>query len=41
MQHCKGKIYGADGAAELLALKPTTLASKIKKYDINRHLHKM
>jgi PAS domain S-box-containing protein len=41
LQHCKGKIYGADGAAELLGLKPTTLASKIKKYDINRHLHKM
>jgi len=39
--HCNGKIYGADGAAELLGLKPTTLASKIKKYEINRHHHKI
>ncbi|KMT64306.1 sigma 54-interacting transcriptional regulator [Catenovulum maritimum] len=31
-----GKIYGENGAAELLGLKPTTLASKIKKYGINR-----
>ncbi|WP_077343104.1 sigma 54-interacting transcriptional regulator [Pseudocolwellia agarivorans] len=37
LQHCKGKIYGNDGAAELLGLKPTTLASKIKKYEISRH----
>lgn len=37
LQHCKGKVYGNDGAAELLGLKPTTLASKIKKYEINRH----
>ncbi len=39
--HCNGKIYGTDGAAELLGLKPTTLASKIKKYKINRHHHKI
>lgn len=37
LQHCKGKIYGKDGAAELLGLKPTTLSSKIKKYEISRH----
>ena len=37
LQECKGKIYGINGAAELLGLKPTTLASKIKKYEINRH----
>lgn len=37
LQHCKGKVYGNDGAAELLGLKPTTLASKIKKYEISRH----
>ena len=36
LKHCKGKIYGDNGAAELLGLKPTTLASKIKKYAINR-----
>ncbi len=31
------KIYGADGAAELLGLKPTTLLSRIKKMGIMRH----
>jgi PAS domain S-box-containing protein len=36
LQHCQGKIYGADGAAELLGLKPTTLSSKLKKYGIHR-----
>ncbi len=30
-----GKIYGKDGAAELLKMKPTTLQSKIKKLGIN------
>ncbi|MDP8245283.1 MAG: sigma 54-interacting transcriptional regulator [Candidatus Hinthialibacter antarcticus] len=30
----KWKIYGEDGAANLLGLKPTTLSSKIKKYQI-------
>ncbi|MBU2880659.1 sigma 54-interacting transcriptional regulator [Psychrosphaera sp. B3R10] len=34
-----GKIYGDNGAAELLGLKPTTLASKMKKYQIDRHLY--
>ena len=29
-----GKIYGKDGAAELLKMKPTTLQSKIKKLKI-------
>ncbi|MCA9458879.1 MAG: hypothetical protein KC587_19630, partial [Nitrospira sp.] len=28
------KIYGQDGAAELLGLKPTTLLSRIKKMGI-------
>jgi PAS domain S-box-containing protein len=36
LTHCKGKMYGADGAAELLGLKPTTLASKLKKHSIDR-----
>ncbi|MFT5719614.1 MAG: DNA-binding protein Fis, partial [Oleiphilaceae bacterium] len=27
-----------DGAADLLGLKPTTLASKLKKYGINRQI---
>jgi transcriptional regulator with GAF, ATPase, and Fis domain len=29
-----GKIYGADGAAQLLGMKPTTLASRIKALGI-------
>lgn len=31
-----GKIYGADGAAALLKVKPTTLISKIKRLGISR-----
>ena len=30
-----GKVAGQNGAAEMLALKPTTLSSRIKKYKIN------
>ena len=30
----KGKISGAGGAAELLGIKPTTLASRMKALDI-------
>jgi transcriptional regulator with GAF, ATPase, and Fis domain len=33
---CKGRIYGADGAAALLGLKPTTLATRMKKLNISR-----
>ena len=36
LKHCQGKIYGENGAAALLGLKPTTLASKLKKYNLNR-----
>jgi PAS domain S-box-containing protein len=36
LKHCQGKIYGANGAAQLLGFKPTTLASKLKKYGLNR-----
>jgi PAS domain S-box-containing protein len=36
LKHCKGVIYGINGAAELLGLKPTTLTSKLKKHDLNR-----
>lgn len=32
-----GKIYGAGGAAELLDIKPTTLASRIKSLRIERN----
>jgi len=34
LEKCKGKIYGIDGAAALLEMKPTTLQSKIKKFGI-------
>jgi PAS domain S-box-containing protein len=36
LKYCQGKIYGENGAAQLLGLKPTTLASKLKKYGVNR-----
>ncbi|MBI5480870.1 MAG: hypothetical protein HY906_18570 [Deltaproteobacteria bacterium] len=29
-----GKVYGPDGAAALLGLKPTTLQSKLQKYGV-------
>lgn len=31
LRQARGKIYGPDGAAELLGLKPTTLVSRIKE----------
>jgi len=31
-----GKIYGPDGAAALLAMKPTTLTSRIRRQNLNR-----
>ncbi|WP_373018008.1 sigma 54-interacting transcriptional regulator [Thiomicrorhabdus sp.] len=34
---CNGKVFGSNGAAELLNLKPTTLNSRIKRLGINRH----
>lgn len=34
LRRCNGKIYGADGAAALLGLKPTTLSTRIKKMNI-------
>lgn len=33
---CGGKVFGPGGAAELLGLRPTTLASRIKAYGIKR-----
>jgi transcriptional regulator with GAF, ATPase, and Fis domain len=36
LKYCQGKIYGDNGAAKVLGLKPTTLASKLKKYHLNR-----
>lgn len=37
LKQTNGKIFGKDGAAILLDLKPTTLNSKLKKHQINRH----
>jgi transcriptional regulator with PAS, ATPase and Fis domain len=34
LKKCNGKIWGAGGAAEVLNLPPTTLASKMKKLKI-------
>jgi len=36
LKQCNGRIWGAGGAAELLNLPPTTLASKIKKLGIKK-----
>jgi transcriptional regulator with GAF, ATPase, and Fis domain len=34
LERTGGKIYGSDGAAAVLGLKPTTLASRLRKLDI-------
>ena len=34
LEHADGKIYGAGGAAELLGLKPTTVASRIQRLGL-------
>ncbi len=34
LDRCHGKIYGTDGAAALLGIKPTTLASRLKKLGV-------
>jgi transcriptional regulator with GAF, ATPase, and Fis domain len=31
-----GKVFGTGGAAELLGVKPTTLASRIKRLGIDK-----
>ncbi len=36
LQRCGGKVYGRDGAAALLKLKPTTLYGKMRKLNIKR-----
>ncbi len=40
LKFCNGKLFGKDGAAELIGIKPTTLASRIKKYQIDRNSFK-
>jgi formate hydrogenlyase transcriptional activator len=34
LQSCRGKIYGPDGAAEKLGLRPTTLQGKLRRYGV-------
>ena len=34
LEQSGGKVFGPDGAAEILGLKPTTLASRIKRWGI-------
>lgn len=34
LSECHGKVYGANGAAALLGVKPTTLHSRIKALGI-------
>ena len=36
LARCHGKIYGPDGAAARLGLKPSTLQSRMKKLGISR-----
>ena len=36
LKQTSGKVFGADGAAELLGMKPTTLSSRIKALGIKR-----
>ena len=36
LEHAKGRVSGARGAAALLGVKPTTLASRMKKLGIER-----
>lgn len=35
LRSCNGKIFGEDGAATMLGMRPTTLASRIKRFDID------
>jgi formate hydrogenlyase transcriptional activator len=37
LELCHGKVYGADGAASVLGLKPTTLYGKMRKHHIPKH----
>jgi len=34
IEQCKGKIYGPDGAAALLGMRPTTLSSRVEKMKL-------
>jgi transcriptional regulator with GAF, ATPase, and Fis domain len=36
MKQCSWKIYGEDGAARLLGIKPTTLIERMKRMHIRK-----
>ncbi|MBR6467738.1 MAG: hypothetical protein IKT16_06260, partial [Desulfovibrio sp.] len=36
IRRCNGKIFGANGAAALLGVKPTTLIARLEKMGIDR-----
>ena len=36
LRRCNGKIYGGNGAAALLGIRPTTLVSRMTKFGINK-----
>lgn len=40
LKQSRGKVYGEEGAAVYLGIKPTTLASQIKKYGIDPRIYK-
>ena len=35
LRQCKGQVYGKDGAAALLGMKPTTLWSRLRSLGIS------
>ncbi len=35
LEACSGQVFGSDGAAALLGVKPTTLASRLKRWHID------
>jgi formate hydrogenlyase transcriptional activator len=39
LERCQGRIYGVNGAAAALGLKPTTLYGKMRKLRISRRSH--
>jgi transcriptional regulator with GAF, ATPase, and Fis domain len=36
LETAHGKIYGTDGAAAILGMKPTTLVSRMKKMNLGK-----
>jgi transcriptional regulator with GAF, ATPase, and Fis domain len=37
LKKARGKVFGENGAAQLIGIPPTTLSSKIKKYGLSPH----